>query len=202
MEPDNTQQKTNNRISETFRWVFYVVVVVFLVLWNTFLFLEHRHTKQRLSEIEDKMIIEQTLKKFFLASQSNSADKHERLDGKVLLVKEKRALALSLESLEKRVKVLEFRWDFVFLHNMRHACVMHHCAKRKQAYLRWKSARFLRHLFFLTRMITRHQLLILLGSKHLLCYILFFIKVVRRYFLILRSLGCGYTQDKALKAAY
>ena len=109
MEPDNTEQKTNNRISETFRCVFYVVVVVFLVLWNTFLFLEHRHTKQRLSEIEDKMITEETLKKFFPASQSNSADKHERLDGKVLLVREKRALALSFESLEKRVKVLEFR---------------------------------------------------------------------------------------------
>ena len=109
MEPDNTEQKTNNRILETFRCVFYVVVVVFLVLWNTFLFLEHRHTKQRLSEIEDKMITEETLKKFFPASQSNSAEKHERLDGKVLLVKEKRALALSLESLEKRVKVLEFR---------------------------------------------------------------------------------------------
>ena len=109
MEPDNTQQKTNNRISETFRWVFYVVVVVFLVLWNTFLFLEHRHTKQRLSEIEDKMITEETLKKFFPTSQSNSADKHERLDGKVLLVREKRGLGLRLESLEKRVKVLEFR---------------------------------------------------------------------------------------------
>ena len=109
MEPDNTEQKTNNRISETFRCVFYVVVVVFLVLWNTFLFLEHRQTKQRLSEIEDKMITEETLKKFFPASQSNSAEKHERLDGKVLLVREKRGLASSLESLEKRVKVLEFR---------------------------------------------------------------------------------------------
>ena len=189
MEPDNTEQKTNNRISETFRCVFYVVVVVFLVLWNTFLFLEHRHTKQRLSEIEDKMITEETLKKFFPASQSNSADKHERLDGKVLLVREKRGLALSLESLEKRVKVLEFRWDFVFLHNMRHACVMHHCAKRKLAYLHWKSARFLRHPFFLTRMITRHQLLILLGSKHLLCYILFLLKSCDDIFLFYEVLG-------------
>ena len=135
MEPDNTEQKTNNRISQTFRCVFYVVVVVFPVLWNTFLFLEHRHTKQRLSEIEDKMITEETLKKFFHASQSNSADKHERLDGKVLLVREKRALALSLKTLEKRVKVLEFRWDFVFLNNMRHACVMQQNAKPKQAYI-------------------------------------------------------------------
>ena len=127
MEPDNTEQKGNSRISETLRCVFYVVVVVFLVLWNTFLFLEHRHTKQRLTEIEDKMITEETLKKFFAASQSNSADKHERLDGKALLVRRRRAQALSIESLEKRLKVLEFRLDLVYLH------IMRHCAKPKQA---------------------------------------------------------------------
>ena len=109
MQPDNTEQKANSRISPTLRCAFYVVVVVFLVLWNTFLFLEHRHTKQRLTALEDKMKTEETLKKFFPASQSNTADKHERLDGKALLVREKRAPALSLESLEKRLKVLEFR---------------------------------------------------------------------------------------------
>lgn len=109
MQPDNTEQKANSRISETLRCVFYMALVVFLVLWNTFLFLENRHTKQRLSEIEDRMIAEETLEKFIPGSQSNSADKHERLDGKTLLVRERRALALSLESLEKRLKVLEFR---------------------------------------------------------------------------------------------
>ena len=111
MEPDNTKQKANSRTSETLRCFFYVLVVVFLVLWNTFLFFEHRHTKQRLTALEDKMKTEETLKEFFPASQANSADKHERLDGKALLVRarEKRAPALSLESLEKRLKVLEFR---------------------------------------------------------------------------------------------
>ena len=109
MELDKNEKKTNGRLSEALRCVLYAVVVVFLVLCNMFLFLEHRHTKQRLTALEDKMITEETLKKFFPASQSNSADKHERLDGKVLLVREKRGLALGLESLEKRVKVLEFR---------------------------------------------------------------------------------------------
>ena len=115
MESENTKQKTYNRLSEILRGVLYAVVVVFLLLCNIFLFLEQQHTKQRLTALEDKMITEEMLKKSFPASQSNSADKHERLDGKALFVREKRALALSLENLEKRLKVLEFRWDFVSL---------------------------------------------------------------------------------------
>ena len=79
------------------------------MLCNTFLFLEHRHTKQRLAALEDKMITEETLKKFIPAIQTNSADKDERLDSKALHVREKRAPASSIESLDKRVKVLEFR---------------------------------------------------------------------------------------------
>ena len=55
------------------------------------------------------MITEETLKKFSPASQINSPDKDERLDTKALLVREKRAPASSIERLEKRVTVLEFR---------------------------------------------------------------------------------------------
>ena len=55
------------------------------------------------------MITEETLKKFFATSQMNSADKDERLDTKALLIREKRAPASSIESIEKRLKVLEFR---------------------------------------------------------------------------------------------
>ena len=109
MELDKNEQKTNGRLSEILRCVLYVVVVVFLVLCNTFLLLEHRHMKQRLTALEDKMKTEETLKKFFPASQMNSGDKDERLDTKAFLVREKRAPAPSIESLEKRVKVLEFR---------------------------------------------------------------------------------------------
>ena len=109
MELDENEQKTNGRLSEILRCVLYAVVVVFLVLCNTFLLLEHQHTKQRLTALEDKMKTEETLKKFFPASQMNSGDKDERLDTKALLVREKRAPASSIESLEKRVRVLEFR---------------------------------------------------------------------------------------------
>ena len=109
MERDKNELKTNGRLSEILRCVLYAVVVVFLVLCNIFLFLEHRHTKQRLTALEDKMITEETLKKFFATSQMNSADKDERLDTKALLIREKRAPASSIESIEKRLKVLEFR---------------------------------------------------------------------------------------------
>ena len=109
MELDKNEKKTNFRLSEALRCVLYAVVVVFLVLCNTFLFLEHRHTKQRLTALEDKVITEETLKKFFPAIQINSADKDQRLDAKSLLVREKRAPASNIENLEKRLKVLEFR---------------------------------------------------------------------------------------------
>ena len=59
--------------------------------------------KQRLTAIDDKMnTFERTL-------QYNNDDKDERLEAKALFVREKRAVALSLGSLEKRLKVLEFR---------------------------------------------------------------------------------------------
>ena len=108
MELDKNEQKTNGRLSGILGCVLYAVVVVFLVLCNTLLFLEHRHTKQRLTALEDKMITEETLK-FFPAIQINSADKDERVDTKSLLVREKRTLALSIESHEQRLKLLEFR---------------------------------------------------------------------------------------------
>ncbi len=85
----------------------YAVVVVFLVSCNAFLFFEQQQMKQRLAAMDAKMITEETLKKFFSASQHYS-DTDERIDAKALLVRKKR-VALSLESLEKRLKVLEFR---------------------------------------------------------------------------------------------
>ena len=121
MELDKNEKNTNGRLSEILRCVLYVVVVVFLVLCNTFLLLEHlehQHTKQRLTALEDKMKTEETLKKFFPASQMKSGDKDERLDTKALLVREKRAPASSIESLEKRVKVLELQVRFLYIHNM------------------------------------------------------------------------------------
>ena len=112
MERHEKQQKTKGRFSEILRCMLYAVVVVFLVSCNAFLFLEQQQMKQRLAAIDDKMnAFERMLKKSFPTRQNNMYrdEEHEQLDAKALLVREKRALDLSLESLEKRLEVLEFR---------------------------------------------------------------------------------------------
>ena len=102
MDQDKNEHKLKQRFSEILRYVLYVVVVAFLMSCIIILFLEQQNIKQRLIAIDDKMnTFERTL-------QYNN-DKDERLDAKALFVREKRAVALSLESLEKRLKVLEFR---------------------------------------------------------------------------------------------
>ncbi|KAL9974409.1 hypothetical protein ACROYT_G011435 [Oculina patagonica] len=109
MERDDKERKTKGRFSaEILRCMLYAVVVVFLVLCNAVLFLEQQQMKQRLAAIDDNMnTFESTLTKLFPARQYNSKD--ERRDARALLVRKKRAQALSLTSLEKRLKVLEFR---------------------------------------------------------------------------------------------
>jgi len=103
MDQDKKEHKAvKGRFSEILRWVLYVAVVLFLMSCIAILFLEQQKMKQRLTAIDDKMnTFEQTL-------QYNS-DKDKRFDAKGLFVRKKRALALSLESLEQRLKVLEFR---------------------------------------------------------------------------------------------
>ena len=101
MDRDKKEHKLKQRFSEILRCVLYAVVVVFLMSCIIILFLEQQTMKQRLTAIDDKMnTFERTL-------QYNN-DKDERLEA-ALFVREKRAVALSLESLEKRLKVLEFR---------------------------------------------------------------------------------------------
>ena len=98
MDQDKKEHNLKQRFSEILRCVLYVVVVSCIII----LFLEQQKMKQRLIAIDDKMnTFEHTL-------QYNN-DKDERLDAKALFVREKRAVALSLESLEKRLNVLEFR---------------------------------------------------------------------------------------------
>ena len=102
MDRDKKEHKLKQRFSEILRCVLYVVVVASLMSCIIILFLEQQKMKQRLTAIDDKMnTFERTL-------QYNN-DKDERLDAKALFVREKRAVALSLESLENRLKVLEFR---------------------------------------------------------------------------------------------
>jgi len=99
---DQDKNELKGRFSEILRCVLYVAVVIFLMSCIAILFLEQQKMKQRLTAIDDKMnTLERTLR------YNNDRDK--RLEAKGLLVREKRALALSLEGFEKRLKVPEFR---------------------------------------------------------------------------------------------
>ena len=103
------KQNTKGCLSEILRFALNAVVVVFLLSCMTFLYLDHIRMTQRLTAIDEKMdAFEQTFKKLISTSQYNE-DRDGRFDAKGLLVRKKRAQSLSLESLEKRLKILEFR---------------------------------------------------------------------------------------------
>ena len=108
MDRDKKQHNAKGRFSEILRCVLYTTVAVLLLSCMAFLFLDHVQMKRRLAAMEEKMITEETLKKF-CATKPIQRDTDNRVDDKALLLRRKRAFALSLESLEKRVKVLEFR---------------------------------------------------------------------------------------------
>lgn len=111
MDQDKKEREIKGRFWEILRCLLYTAVVVFVMSCIAFLYLEQRQMKQSLAAINvktDRTITEETLKKFFSANRlHNNTD--ERLDERALLLRRKRALALSLESLEKRLKVLETR---------------------------------------------------------------------------------------------
>ena len=117
MDSNKKEQKTNGRFSEMLRSLFYVVIIVFLLSCMIFLFLDHLETKERLAVIDDKMsAFELTLKKVFPTSPTHTASEDNGLDAEGsegLHVRLRRALTstVSLQSLEKRLNVLELRWD-------------------------------------------------------------------------------------------
>ena len=112
MDQDKKEHKLKRRLSEFIRCVLYIAVVIFLMSCIAILFLEQQQMKQRLTAIDDKVTT------FERALQYNN-ERDKRLEAKGFLDREKRAVALSLESLEKRLKVLEFRWDFFNLQGLR-----------------------------------------------------------------------------------
>ena len=88
------------------RCLFYAAVIVFLLscmIFQAILFMDHLEMKQRLAEIERA-----TPKKLFTTSQPQAA-RSDKLDADDLHVRLRRAVTVSLQSLEKRLKVLETR---------------------------------------------------------------------------------------------
>ena len=73
------------------------------MIFQAILFMDHLEMKQRLAEIERA-----TPKKLFTTSQPQAA-RSDKLDADDLHVRLRRAVTVSLQSLEKRLKVLETR---------------------------------------------------------------------------------------------
>ena len=114
MDSETEEHKTKLRFSEILRCVFYAVVVVFLsscMLFQAFLFMDHLQTKQRLAAMDEKMnTFELSLKKPLPSRPPHTTARDDRLDGEDLHVRLRRAVTVSLQSLEKRLRVLETRY--------------------------------------------------------------------------------------------
>ena len=115
MDSNNKEQKTKGRFSEILRSLFYVMMIVFLLSCMVFLLLDHLQTKERLAVIDDKMsAFEFTLQKVFPTSPTHTASEDNKLDaegseGLHVRLRRKLSSTASLQSLEKRLNVLEFR---------------------------------------------------------------------------------------------
>ena len=95
------KQNAKYAFLEICRSFFYALVFVGLLSWLAFLSLDHIQIRQRLSVIDHRMDrFERKFEEIIPTRQSNGA--------KTLLDRDKRDV-LSLESLEKRLKALEFR---------------------------------------------------------------------------------------------
>ena len=85
---------------------------------QAFLFMDHLQTKQRLAAIDEKInTFGLTPKKPCPSSSPHTVATDVRLDAGDLHVRLRRTVTISLQSLEKRLKVLETRCDFLRFQN-------------------------------------------------------------------------------------
>ena len=102
----DSEKKAKASLWEILRCLFYAAGIVFLLssmIFQAILFMDHLAMKQRLAEIERA-----PPKKLFTRSQPQAA-RSDKLDADDLHVRLRRAVTVSLQSLEKRLKVLETR---------------------------------------------------------------------------------------------
>ena len=112
MESNTKYQKKNGRFPGMLRGLFYAVSVVFLLCCIAFLVLDHLQMKKKLAAIDNKIdAVELALKEVVstAATQPHAAATDNKPDARSFHVRLRRATALSLEDLEKRLKVLEMR---------------------------------------------------------------------------------------------
>ena len=110
MEPEKKEQREKPCFLEILRCLFYVVVIVFFLSWMSFLLYDYLQMKRRLAAIDEKMKkFELTPKKPLPSSPPHTASRAVGLDAEDLHVRLRRTVTISLQSLEKRLKVLEAR---------------------------------------------------------------------------------------------
>ena len=111
MDPEKKGQTIKRRLVELFRRLFYPAVVIFLLSCIAFLVLNHLEMKQNLATMDEKVnAIELTVEKLATSPPHNKAGEKNRLDtGSLPVRRSKRAATVSLQNLDKRVKVLEIR---------------------------------------------------------------------------------------------
>ena len=115
MDSTIKKQRSKLGISEILRCLVYVAGIIFLLscmVFQAFFFMDHLQMKQKLSTIDEKMTsLELATKRSFFPSSSpqNEAKdtKHGLKDS--VHVRLKRTVALNLQSLGKRLKILEIR---------------------------------------------------------------------------------------------
>jgi len=108
MDSETKEQKTKSLLSENFRCLLYAVVVVFLlscIVFQAFLFMDHLEMKQRLAAIDNL-----TPKKFLTTNPPLTEARKEKLNNvEDLQMRSRRAATVSLQSVGKRLKVIEVR---------------------------------------------------------------------------------------------
>ena len=111
MNPDQKQQSKKISFWKILHCLFYAVAIVFLLSCLALVILDHLEMKRRLNTIDEKMsTVELTLKRTIPTSLPHTAARDNRLAVDDLHVRLKRAVTVTLQSLEKRLKVLEIRY--------------------------------------------------------------------------------------------
>ena len=109
MDSEVKEQKSKLRLPEILRCLFFVGVVVFLLFCMVFLFLDRLEMKQRLTAIDEKLNTFELTLKMSLPKSPAFGSRDIRFGAEDLHVRLRRAVTVSLQSLEKRLKVLEIR---------------------------------------------------------------------------------------------
>ena len=110
MDSQVKEQKTKLRFSEIFRCLFYAVVVAFLLscmVFQAFLYMDHLEMKQRLAAIDEEINTLKLTSKTLLTSPTQAVSRDALHDVQGLHGRLRRASTVSLQNLEKRLKILE-----------------------------------------------------------------------------------------------